>query len=64
LNLKAVVLVFLIVFAATATLCLAGILSSQVVDKEVSYTKSRNIMQVGGDLIEPQEEIDTPGMPT
>ncbi|MEM3875365.1 MAG: hypothetical protein QXU45_09580 [Candidatus Bathyarchaeia archaeon] len=65
MNLKVVALIFLIVFAATATLCLAaGISSSQMINKDASHTESRSIIQVDEDLVEPQKEIDTPGMPT
>lgn len=63
MNLKAVALIFLVVFAATATLYMAGISSSQRVNDDVSYREC-NIIQVDEDLVEPQKEIDTPGMPT
>jgi hypothetical protein len=64
LNVKAVALIFLVIFAATATAYLVGISHSQIITKNISYTESRSIIQVDDDLVEPQKEIDTPGMPT
>jgi len=57
-------LIFLVVFAATATICLVRISNSQIIDKNISYAESHSIIQIDDDLVEPQKEIDTPGMPT
>ncbi|MCL6578962.1 MAG: hypothetical protein K6T73_06190 [Candidatus Bathyarchaeota archaeon] len=64
MNIKAVALIFLVIFATTATAYLVGISHSQIITKSIHYTESPGIIQVDDDLVEPQKEIDTPGMPT
>lgn len=63
MNLKAVVFIFLVVFTA-ATLYIAEISGSQMTNKDISYTEPHSVIQVNETIVEPQKEIDTPGMPT
>ena len=64
LNVKAAILIFLVIFAAATTTFLLGISNSQILNQNMCGTESNSIIQIDDDLIEPQEEIDTPGMPT
>lgn len=64
LNVKAAILIFLVVFAAAATTLMLEISNSQILNQNMCDTESNSIIQIDDDLVEPQKEIDTPGMPT
>jgi len=64
LNVKAAILIFLVVFAAAATTLMLEISNSQILNQNMCDTESNSIIEIDDDLVEPQKEIDTPGMPT
>jgi len=64
LNVKAAILIFLVIFAAAATTLMLEISNSQILNQNMCDTESNSIIQIDDDLVEPQKEIDTPGMPT
>ena len=64
MNVKAVILIFLVVFAAAATTLMLEISNSQILNQNMCDTESNSIIEIDDDLVEPQKEIDTPGMPT
>jgi len=64
MKVKALSLIFLVVFAALATSIVLCLSSSQIAKGNSNFTKSYNIVQVGDGGVEPDgKEIDTPGMP-
>lgn len=64
MNVKAAILIFLVIFAAAATTLMLEISNSQILNQNMCDTESNSIIQIDDDLVEPQKEIDTPGMPT
>lgn len=64
MNVKAAILIFLVVFAAAATTLMLEISNSQILNQNMCDTESNSIIEIDDDLVEPQKEIDTPGMPT
>jgi len=64
LNVKAAILIFLVIFAAAATTLMLEISNSQILNQNMCDTESNSIIEIDDDLVEPQKEIDTPGMPT
>jgi len=64
LNVKAAILIFLVVFAAAATTLMLEISNSQILNQNMCDTESNSIIEIDDDLVEPQKEIDTPSMPT
>jgi len=64
LNVKAAILIFLVVFAAAATTLMLENSNSQILNQNMCDTESNSIIEIDDDLVEPQKEIDTPGMPT
>jgi hypothetical protein len=64
MNVKALTLIFLVIFAATATVFVLGLSSSLIAEENVDFTKSHNIVQLcNGTVVKPNGPIDTPGMP-
>lgn len=66
MNVKALSLIFLIVFATAATSVIACLSASQINEENVSFTESCSITLLDGGMgVEPNgDPIDTPGMPT
>ena len=66
MKVKALSLVFLIVFAAVATSVVLYVSSSQITQEGADLTKSYSIVQVNGGVgVAPNgDPIDTPGGPT
>ena len=64
MNVKAAILIFLVVFAAAATTLMLENSNSQILNQNMCDTESNSIIEIDDDLVEPQKEIDTPGMPT
>jgi len=64
LNVKAAILILLVIFAAAATTLMLEISNSQILNQNMCDTESNSIIEIDDDLVEPQKEIDTPGMPT
>ena len=64
MNVKAAILIFLVVFAAAATTLMLEISNSQILNQNMCDTESNSIIEIDDDLVEPQKEIDTPSMPT
>ncbi len=64
MNVKAAILIFLVIFAAAATTLMLEISNSQILNQNMCDTESNSIIEIDDDLVEPQKEIDTPGMPT
>ena len=64
MNVKAAILIFLVVFAAAATTLMLENSNSQILNQNMCDTESNSIIEIDDDLVEPQKEIDTPSMPT
>jgi len=66
MKVKALSLIFLVVFAAVATSVVLCLSTSQAAKGSNNFAKSYNIVQVGNETgVEPNgEEIDNPGLPT
>lgn len=66
MKVKALSLIFLVVFAAVATSVVLCLSSSHIAKGTSNFAKSYNIVQVGNETgVEPNgEEIDSPGVPT
>jgi len=65
MKLKALSLIFLVVFAAVATSVVLCLSSSQIVEENNGFSESYSIVQVDGEVdVEPDgKALDTPGMP-
>lgn len=63
MNVKAAALIFLFIFATIATTYVVEISTSQTSSKNFSFNQPSSVVQLY-DMVEPQEEIDTPAMPT
>jgi hypothetical protein len=64
MNLKALTLIFLVLFAAAATVSVVGLSSSRTTEKNLGSTSSYNVVHIDtGTFVQPNEEIDNPGMP-
>lgn len=65
MNVKALSLIFLIVFATVATSVVLYVSSSQVIQESADLTKCYSVVQVDGGVgVEPNgKEIDCPAMP-
>jgi uncharacterized protein YwlG (UPF0340 family) len=64
MNLKALTLILLVIFASASTVFVIGLSSSRTAEQNVGFTKSYNVVQIRNETsVEPNGEIDTPGMP-
>jgi hypothetical protein len=61
---KAFVLIFLTAFAAVAATTFVQLSNRPTIEKRIDFAKPYGIVQVDNNgTVEPQKEIDTPGMP-
>jgi uncharacterized protein YwlG (UPF0340 family) len=64
MNVKALALIFLVIFASAATVFVVGLSSSRVTEESVGSTKSHSIVQIDNEtVVQPNGPIDCPGMP-
>jgi len=64
MNLKALMLILLVIFASASTVFVAGLSSTRTAGENLGSTKSHSVVKIDdGTSVEPNEEIDTPGMP-
>ena len=64
MNLKALMLILLVIFASASTVFVVGLSSSRTIGENFGFTKSHSVVKIDNETsVEPNEEIDTPGMP-
>jgi uncharacterized protein YwlG (UPF0340 family) len=64
MNVKALTLILLVIFAAASTVFVIGLSSSRTAEENVGFTKSYSVVQIGNEtFVQPNLPIDTPGMP-
>jgi hypothetical protein len=64
MNVKALTLIFLVVFATAATVFVVALPNGRTAEENVGFTKSHGVVQIdNGTSAEPNGEIDNPGMP-